>query len=182
MSLLAQPACRVPPGAEHGGVVDRGDRDGKARVGLGLVLVAEHAEREKHEVDVTAVEGAVDDGTMALGVGGLERHLGHSRVALRGEAGDRGVKPCGRTAGQDDPPKPGSGKAADRCQGDLAGTTQHQHRLQITDGIQHSLSLRARSDMKTPLGSMPFRVRRHSARRGYEATTVSGDMRESFAR
>ncbi len=111
-----------------------------ATVGIAveLVLIAEHAEREQDEIEVTVLgEGVVDHLGVRRRVASVERddvHLADPRVAesLDGAVGRR------RVAGREHHAAGATGREGQRGgHGDLGRASEHEDRLHVAERVTH---------------------------------------------
>ena len=167
---------RSSPARSHGATA------GSASAGL----VAEHAERHQHDVDVARRRNAVAQRARASRSAASKRrrdrprrHAERARTSAR-----RGASRVGGPTGQHHPAQPAARPAArTAAEADLRRAAEHQERLRAAEGVDHRRSLLARSERKTPAGSSCARTRLPLGRaRGYMVGSSSGRRRASLAR
>ena len=154
---------------------------GRRRVLPGLLLVAEQADGDDDDVEVPAGERLLDRRGVGRGVLGVEVDDG-DLVPGAGEALHGGVAPGGGPCGEDDPQPGADPEPLHHRQADVGGPADHEHGRGRADGVHHSASLLARSDVKTRSGSTRPRTAHHSSSRGYMRRRASGASRASLAR
>src|SRR5690606_1007996 len=146
----------------------------------GLLVVALHPEGDQGDVDVALGEGLLDDLVVGFRLARVERH-GHHRASGLAQPLSGRLQPLRRAGGQDDPHRTVAGVLLGDGQRDVGRAAEHQQRLGVSNGVDHSSSLRLMSETKMPSGSTVWRIFRNSFARGYILWKVSAVVRESFA-
>ncbi len=103
-------------------------------------------------------------------------------VAGGGHALRRRVPSRRRSCGEHHPQPGARTQPLHHRQADVGGPAHDEHRRGRADGVHHSASLLARSDVNTCSGSTRSRTAHHSSSLGYMRRTASGAIRASLAR
>ena len=190
---------------DRAGEVGLHDLERGRGVVLGPLLVAEHAERDEHEVEVAeAIEGRVartlscDAKSVASNATACTSDAPAARSSRPRASHASGLRAASTTRA----PRRATSLRA-RRERDVGGAAEHEHRLHLAQRVLHrrppawrvpsacvllaaaaplrssrrSMSLRSRF-----VGSSAARAARHSSRRGYIAARSSGRSRESLVR
>ena len=154
MALPAQPLGDIQTHAHRARVVDRGNLHGFCRIGFRFRLISQDAKTQQHDVDIPVIENAINERAVAAGVSRVEQgrfHRGNTQgTQVRGRAIDFRRRP----PRQHHSTKPGPRQGLHRRERDFTRPTEHEHRLGLTNSIDHSDNLLPKSDVNTPRGSI----------------------------